>query len=74
MHGAGDFADALKVVEDLFVAVNVRFEYFPIVDARLARRSGIDQHKSPVQFFRRHAHGGMVNAIGIQMYGAHATI
>src|SRR6185437_14523529 len=31
MHGAGNLADPLKVVEDFFVAVDVRLEYFPIV-------------------------------------------
>ena len=33
VHGPGNLADPLKVVEDLLVAVDVRFEYFPIVDA-----------------------------------------
>ena len=74
MHGAGDLADPLEVVEHLLVAIDVRFEYFPIVDARLARRSGIDQHEAPVQLFRRDADRGMVNAIGIKMNGAHAAI
>src|SRR6476659_5699988 len=64
----------VMIVEDFLVAINVRFEYFPIIDPGLARRSGIDEHKPAVQFLRRHAYGGVVNAIGIQVNGAHATI
>ncbi len=34
-----------KVTNDVLVAIDVLLEYLPIVDARLARRAGIDQHK-----------------------------
>src|SRR5579871_1849650 len=45
MHVSRNLADALKVMEDFLVAVNVLFKNFPVVNTRLAWRSGINQHK-----------------------------
>src|SRR5579864_1678866 len=54
VHGASDFADPFKVMENLFVAINMGLKYFPIVDSGLSRRSGIDQDRAAGQFFRGH--------------------
>src|SRR6266700_3709834 len=74
MHGAGDLSDTLKVMEDLLVAVDVRLEDLPVVNARLARHSGIGQNKALVQVLRGHAHNSMMNAVRIKMYGAYASV
>src|SRR6185437_14361618 len=48
MHGTGNFANLFKVAKDLAIAIDMRLEHFPVVNARLPRRARVRQHKTMV--------------------------
>ena len=72
VHGARNFDDALEVTEHSFVAVDVCLENLPIVDAGLARRTGVGQHKAGFDLFRRNRDRLAVDPVGIKMNRAGA--
>src|SRR5690349_4944396 len=74
MHGARNFADLPEVVEDALVAVDVGLEDFPIVDARLSRRSGVNQHESRLNVCRRDRDRLSVNAVNVQVNRVHSAV
>ena len=51
MHFAGNAGNFGEVADDVLVAIDVLLEDLPVVDARLARRTGINQHEALVHFF-----------------------
>src|SRR5438552_17377685 len=56
------------------VAINVSFEYFPIVDARFSWRSGVGDNETGLHFLGLDGNGFAVNAIDIEMYRAHPAV
>src|SRR5258708_3819264 len=74
VHGLGDLGNTLKVAEDLAIAVNVRFEDLPIVNARLPGRSGISQDKTAIQLFRRKLDGFTKDAVNLETNCAQASV
>src|SRR5579863_2354291 len=46
VHGSRDLRNPLEVAEHTPVAINVRFEYFPVVDSRLPRCARVGEHKA----------------------------
>src|SRR5579883_2817185 len=56
IHEPRDLGDPFKVPEYSLVAVDVCFEHFPIVDARLPGRAGVGQHESRLYFLRSDRH------------------
>jgi len=53
-HGHGDGSDLFKVAVYPGLAVNVRLGHFPVIDAGIARRARIGQHKPLIQFVEIH--------------------
>src|SRR5215471_5395786 len=49
-HGLRHFRDALEIGANLLLAVDVRLEYFPVVDARLPRLAGVAKYEAPFEF------------------------
>ena len=45
-HRLGDVRNLLEVANDLLVAVDVLLEDLPVVDARLPRRAGVEEHEA----------------------------
>ncbi len=74
VHSAGDLGNSLEVPEHALVTVDMRLENFPVVDARLARRSRVGQHEPGLDLLRRHRHRFAMNAVRIQVNGADSAI
>ena len=74
MHGTRDFRNTLEVAVDPFVTVDVGLEYFPIVDAGLPRRAGVGKYEARLDLFRRDRGRFAVNAVGVEVDGAHPAV
>src|SRR5215471_6375117 len=74
MDGARDRADALEIVKDAALAVDVVLENSPVIDSTFSRSAGIGKNKPAVEFLRRHRNCLAMNAINIQMDGIHSTV
>src|SRR5262249_6882495 len=74
VHVARDLGYLSKVFEYTLVAVDMRFEDLPVVDARLALRSGIYQNKSRFDFLGRDVDCFAMNTVRIEMNCIHSTI
>src|SRR6266567_977459 len=74
MHGTRDSRNTFEVPEHAPVAVNVRFEDFPIIDSRFSRHAGISQHETRLNFFRQNRHGLAMNAVRIEPDSADSSV
>ena len=74
MHLPSNHADLLEVAEDSLLAIDVRFEDFPVVDSGLAWRSCVHQNKARFDVFGRYGNRLPVNAVYIEMNRVHATV
>src|SRR5579864_3505019 len=54
-HGSRDGSDDFKIPVDLFFAVDMRFEDFPVVDSGLPRLACVANHQPAFQFSEIHA-------------------
>src|SRR5438552_17095152 len=67
-------SNALEIPEHAPIAIDMRFKDLPIVDARLARSTGVSQHKSRFDLVGHYRNGFTINSVRIEMNGAHAAI
>src|SRR5579883_3197050 len=65
-HLLSDFGDALEVAANGLVAVGVRLEDFPVVDAGLARLAGVANNEPPLEFIEVDAQFDAMLAAGRQ--------
>ena len=63
-----------KLRKTCFVAVDVSLEDLPVIDAGLARRSGVGEQKAHLDLFGRDRNGGAMDSVGIEMNGADAAV
>src|SRR5437016_5266927 len=73
MHRLRNARDAVEITEDTAITVDVGLEDFPIIDARLARCTGIGQYETAVDLFGSNSDDLSMDAIGVEMNGAHAA-
>src|SRR6267154_1358954 len=57
-----------------FIAVNMRLEYFPVVDTGFPRSPGVSQHKARLDLFRNDRHCLAMNAVCIKANRAHPSV
>src|SRR4051794_1174272 len=74
MQRARYSGDLLEIAENLFVPVDVSFENFPVVDARLPRRSGVGENEAGIDLVGSDGNGLAMDAVGLQMNCADSAI
>src|SRR5580704_267034 len=74
MHGTSDLGNSFEVAEDVPIPVDMRFEYFPIVDPRFSGSTRVGKHEPGFDLFRHHRNSFTVDAVGIKMDCAHPAI
>ena len=74
MHLLRNARDLREVPDDVLVAVDVLLEDLPVVDARLPRRAGVEQHEALVHFLGRNCDGLAMNSIGIEVNGVYPAV
>src|ERR1035438_9543347 len=74
MHGLGNARDFREVVYDVLVAVDVLFEYLPVVDARLPRRSGVEENEALIDLVERNRHRLPADSVWPKMHCAHTAV
>src|SRR5271169_1583924 len=63
-----------EIADDMLVTVDVLLEYLPIVDSRLAWRSGIEKHKALVYLVRRNRDRFAANAVRGKVNGVYPAV
>src|SRR5215475_9002551 len=74
MHMARDLGYLSKIFEDTLIAVYVRLKDLPIIDARLALRTGVYQYKPRFDLLGCDVDCLAMNTVGIEMNCIHAAI
>ena len=63
-----------EILDDPCVAVNVLLEDLPVVDARLPRRAGVEQHEALVHFVQRRRDALAAGRRPVEMNGVDAAV
>src|SRR5664279_4644250 len=74
MHRLGNARDFREVVYDVLVAVDVLLEYLPVVDARLPRRSGVEEDEPLIDLVERNWYRLPANPVRPEMHRAHTAV